>query len=160
MLDDPVRARFLPPPPSHRTRPEMTSPWAAVALVVGAAAILGTTAAMLWTRSPNPTAWCGHGLATALLVLAAGMAMGPRRWQRRGISVAAWVMGFSLGLSLMTLWSVGFVSLLVLIFLGAALLMWPHERDEAPFGWTQVWAECLGFLAFILPWVLLLPTVK
>ncbi|MGN6031629.1 MAG: hypothetical protein ACTHQE_08170 [Thermomicrobiales bacterium] len=74
------------------------------------------------------------------------------------VTVAAWVMGFSLGLSLMTLWSVGFVSLLVLIFLGAALLTWPHERDEAPFGWTQVWFECLGFLAFILPWAMLLPT--
>lgn len=162
MPDTPFLPHAQPSPAlgRHRVgpRPAVTSPWAAVALTLGAAGILGTIAVLVARHSPNATAWWGHGLATALLLLASAMALGPRRWQRRGLNVVAWTMGFSLGLALLTLLGVGLVSLIGMIFLGAALLLWPHEVGAAPFGWAQVRYECLGFAAFFVPTLLLIPT--
>jgi len=161
MPDTPFRTHAQSSPALGRDRfgppPAMTSPGAAVALTLGAAGTLGTITVMVAGRSPNPTAWWGHGLATALLLLASAMALGPHRWQRRGLNVVAWTMGFSLGLALLTLLSVGLVSLIGTILLGAALLLWPHEAGAASFGWTQVWYECLGFAAFLAPVLVLIP---
>jgi hypothetical protein len=146
-------------PTDYQMHPETSSPWPAVSLTLASAAILGTVAVMIGTLSVKPGAWMLHGLATGLLVLAAGMALGPRRWQECGINVAAWVLGFSLGLSLATLWSVGMISLIVVIFLFASLVLWPRAAGTRGFGWTQVWYETLGFLAFLIPMLVLLPTM-
>ena len=143
---------------SARVHPETSSPWPAFALTLASAIILGTVAVVVWDRSPKPGAWMPHGLATGLLVLAAGMAVGPRRWRERGINVTAWVLGFSLGLTLMTLFSVGLISLIVVIFLFTSLTLWPCEVGVRGFGWTQVWYETLGFLTFLIPMLVLLPT--
>ncbi|MGB3328188.1 MAG: hypothetical protein WBA46_04485 [Thermomicrobiales bacterium] len=141
------------PAARDRTRPGRTSPWMAVGLTLGSAAILGTIAIVIWGSS---VAWWGHGLAVVVLVLAAGMALGSHRWQRRGRNLVAWAMGFSLGLTLITIFGVGLVSLIAVIFLGAALMAWPRGDGEAAIGWTQVWCECLGFLCALVPLLMLI----
>lgn len=138
--------------------PETTSPWPAVSLTLASAAIIGTVAVMIGDLSSRSNVWLPHGLATGLLVLAAGMALGPRAWQRRGINVVAWVLGFSLFLSLVTLWSVAPISLIAVVFLFASMVFWPCEAGEKSFGWTQVWYESLGFLMFLVLWMVLIPS--
>ncbi|MGC4189753.1 MAG: hypothetical protein QM589_00780 [Thermomicrobiales bacterium] len=64
-----------------------------VALALGSAAIMGAITVFMMNHSSRSSAWIPHGFVTAMLVLAAGMALGPRQWQQRGINVVAWLVG-------------------------------------------------------------------